>query len=91
MTDADVDRSLLFAVIALQDHLIDRDQLAEAWAVWTLKMDQPMPDLLAHCGLITAEVRREVDRRMERELTEHRGDPRATLGAVADAATRGAI
>ena len=57
------------------NHWIDRDQLAEAWAVWTLKMDEPMPHLLARRGLITAEVRREVDRRLECKLTEHRGDP----------------
>jgi tetratricopeptide (TPR) repeat protein len=85
MTDADVARSLLFAALALEDHLIDRDQLAQAWTAWTLNLHESMADLLTRRGLISAEVRREVDRRLECKLTEHQRDPAATLDAITDA------
>ena len=79
MTDADVNRSLLFTVMAaLQDDLIDRGRFAETWAAWTLKMDEPIPGLFARLGLITAEDCRAVDRKLELKLEEYRGDPRAT-------------
>ncbi len=91
MPDVDVDRNLLFAVIALQNDLIDQKQLAEVCAVWALRMKDPLADLLIERGWLTEGECREVERALERKLKKHRGDVRATLGLIAGAEARDAI
>jgi hypothetical protein len=66
MTGVDVDRNLLFGVIALQDDLIDQTQFTDVCAGWALRMQVPLADLLIERGWITPEDRREVDRKLER-------------------------
>jgi serine/threonine protein kinase/tetratricopeptide (TPR) repeat protein len=84
----DVDRNLLFAVIALQDDLIDQTQFTDVCAGWAMRMEQPLAGLLIERGWITKQDREDVERKIERKLKKHRGDVRATLGAVADGETR---
>jgi formylglycine-generating enzyme required for sulfatase activity len=91
MPPIDVDRNLLFGVIALQDDLIDQAQFSDVCAGWALRMETPLAELLIERGWITAEDRRGVERKIERKLKKHRGDVRATLGAVAGADARDAI
>jgi serine/threonine protein kinase len=83
-----VDRNLLFAVIALQDDLIDQTQFADVCAGWAMRLDRPLADLLIERRWITAEDKREVERKLERKLKKHGGDARLTLGAVADIEAR---
>jgi hypothetical protein len=87
MTDADLNRSLRFAVIALRDGYIDRPRFAEVWAAWTVKMDEPIGDLVVRGGFMTIENRRELDRRAEQSLEANRSDTDATLRDVYDTAT----
>src|SRR4051812_20556155 len=84
----DVDRNLLFAVIALQDDLIDQAQFADVCAGWAVRLERPLADLLIERGWITREDRGEVERKLERKLKKHHGDIRATLGAVAEVEAR---
>src|SRR5262245_62017285 len=91
MAPPDIDRNLLFGVVALQDDLIDGERFADACAGWARRMDRPLAELLIGHGWITPEERREVERKIERKLKRHRGDVRATLGAVAGADVRDAI
>ena len=88
MDGADIDLNLLFGVLALQDELIDRTQFADVCAGWALQTNQLLADLLEERGWITADDRREVERRVARKLKRHRGDAHATLGAVAESAAR---
>jgi len=83
-----VDRNLLFAVIALQDDLIDQTQFADVCAGWAMRLEQPLADLLIERRWITAEDKSEVERKLERKLKKHGGDVRLTLGAVADIEAR---
>ena len=91
MADVDVDRNLLFGVIALQDDLIDQAQFTDVCAGWAVRMQEPLADLLVERGWITPEDRREVVRKLERKLKKHGSDVRATSGAVAGADARDAI
>ena len=50
-SNIDVDRNLLFAVIALQDDLIDQTQFADVCAGWAVRLERPLPELLDRAGL----------------------------------------
>jgi serine/threonine protein kinase len=82
------DRNLLFAVIALQDDLIDQTQFADVCAGWAMQLARPLSDLLIERRWITAADKGEVERKIERKLKKHGGDVRRTLGAVADVEAR---
>src|SRR5271167_4982833 len=83
-----VDRNLLFAVIALQDDLIDQTQFADVCAGWAMRLERPLADLLIERRWITAEDKGEVERKLDRKLKKHGGDARVTLGVVADIEAR---
>jgi tetratricopeptide (TPR) repeat protein/tRNA A-37 threonylcarbamoyl transferase component Bud32 len=91
MAEVDVDRNLLFGVIALQDDLIDETRFADVCAGWAVRMQVPLADLLVERGWLTAEERREVERKLERKVRKHKGDVRASLGAVAGGDVRDAL
>ncbi len=78
-----VDRNLLFAVIALQDDLIDQTQFADVCAGWAMRLDRPLADLLIDRKWITDADRSDVERKLKRKLKKNHGDVRATLGAAA--------
>ncbi len=82
-SNLNVDRNLLFAVIALQDDLIDQTQFADVCAGWAVRLDRPLGDLLIERKWITDADRRDVERKLERKLKKNHGDVRATLGAAA--------
>ncbi len=79
-----IDRNLLFAVIALQDDLIDQAQFADVCAGWAMRLERPLAELLIERRWITEQDRGDVERKLERKLKKHQGDLRATLGAVAE-------
>ena len=83
-----VDRNLLFAVIALQDDLIDQTQFADVCAGWALRLDRPLSDLLIDRKWITEQDRSDIERKLERKLAKNHGDVRTVLGAVAEIEAR---
>src|SRR5271166_2375881 len=87
----DVDRNLLFAVIALQDDLIDQAQFADVCAGWAVRLERPLAELLIERGWITQEDRQEVERKLQRKINKHQGDVRATLGVVAEIEARNVL
>jgi serine/threonine protein kinase/tetratricopeptide (TPR) repeat protein len=87
-SNTNVDRNLLFAVIALQDDLIDQTQFADVCAGWAMRLDRPLSDLLLERKWITEADRSDVERKLERKLKKNQGDARATLGAVAEIEAR---
>jgi serine/threonine protein kinase/tetratricopeptide (TPR) repeat protein len=87
-SNINVDRNLLFAVIALQDDLIDQTQFADVCAGWAMRLERPLSDLLMERGWITEADRNDVERKLERKLKKNQGDVRATLGSVADIEVR---
>ncbi|MGO9466857.1 MAG: protein kinase domain-containing protein, partial [Isosphaeraceae bacterium] len=87
-SNVNVDRNLLFAVIALQDDLIDQRQFADVCAGWATHLDRPLADLLIERKWITDTDRSDVERKLERKLKKNHGDVRATFGAVAEIQAR---
>ncbi len=75
----DTDRNLLFAVLALQADLIDRERFVQACTLWTARKDNPIADLLVEQGWISAADRADVQRLLDRKLKKHGGDARAGL------------
>src|SRR5260370_26662364 len=83
-TPMDTDRNLLFAVLALQLELIDRDQFIQACTLWTTHKEKPLAEILVAQGWVTAGDRADVERLLERKLKKHGGDVHASLMAVAN-------
>ncbi len=84
----DIDRNLLFGVIALQDDFIDQAQFADVCAGWAMRMDRPLADLLKERGWLSDSDCQDIERKLARKLKKHRNDPRATLASMADAELR---
>jgi hypothetical protein len=79
----DTDRNLLFAVLALQADLIDREQFVRACTLWTARKDTPIAELVVEQGWLSAAYRADVERLLERKLKKHGGDARASPAEVA--------
>jgi PAS domain S-box-containing protein len=78
----DTDRNLLFAVLALQVDLLDRERFVQACTLWAAHKDRPIADLLIEQGWLTPEDRGDVDRLLDRKLKKHGGDVQASLATV---------
>jgi serine/threonine-protein kinase len=87
----DTDRNLLFAVLALQADLIDREQFVQACTLWAARKDIPIAELLIQQGWLTPEDRSDVDRLLARKLKKHGGDVQASLAEAAGSEARGAL
>jgi serine/threonine protein kinase len=87
----DTDRNLLFAVLALQVDLLDRDRFVRACTLWAAHKDRPIADLLIDQGWLTPDDRADVERLLARKLKKHGGDVQASLGEAAGAEVRGTL
>jgi tetratricopeptide (TPR) repeat protein len=89
MVDADSD--LLFAVIALQNHIIDEAELVAAFHVWVTEKATPIGRILIERGMLSVDDQALVQALVNRHLKKHDGDVHASLGAAAGAEARDAI
>ena len=87
----DDDGNLLFAVIALQNNIIDQTDLDAAFPAWAADKTKPLGQVLVERGSLGEEDHRLVVALVGKHLKKHGGDVRATLGAVAHATVRDAI
>ncbi len=88
---AGTDRNLLFAVLALQADLIDREQFVQACTLWASRKDRPLAALLVEQGWLSAEDCADVERLLARKLKRHHGDAHASLAEAAGIAERRAL
>jgi tetratricopeptide (TPR) repeat protein/tRNA A-37 threonylcarbamoyl transferase component Bud32 len=87
----DTDRNLLFAVLALQADLIDRDRFVQACTLWASRKDTPLAELLVEQGWLSEEDRGDVERLLQRKLKRHNGDAHASLAEVAGPQARASL
>jgi serine/threonine-protein kinase len=87
----DIERQLLFGVIALQRSLVEADRLAKTCAEWAADPRMLLPDLMVERAVVTAEQKAEVEAAVVQELATHGGDARATLASVIDGCSLAAI
>ena len=91
MAEPEIDRNLLFGVLALQRDMIDQSRFAEVCAVWSLDIKRELADIMTERGWLDQADRCDIERDIERKLKKYEGNVRATLGAVAGADVRDAI
>jgi serine/threonine-protein kinase len=87
----DTDRNLLFAVLALQADLIDRDRFVRACTLWAAHKERAIADLLLEQGWLTFDGKAVVDQLIAFKLRKHGGDVQASLAEAAGADVRGAL
>jgi len=90
MATVDIDRNLLFAVMALQDDLIDQPRFVDVCSGWSLRMETPLAELLLERHWISESDRVAIERKIERKIQKY-GGVRATLAAIAGSEARDAI
>jgi PAS domain S-box-containing protein len=81
MDSAGADRDLLFGLLALQNGLIDQDQLVAAFRAWARDRRRPLADYLAARGDLDAEQRAGVEAMVGLHLKKH-GDAGRSLAAI---------
>ncbi|HKI38327.1 MAG TPA: serine/threonine-protein kinase [Gemmataceae bacterium] len=87
----DTDRNLLFAVLALQAGLIDRDRFIQACTLWATHKDVPIADLLVEQGWLAPTARSLVEQLLQLQMAKHADDAAASLAAAAGAEARSAL
>jgi serine/threonine-protein kinase len=92
MDRAEVDRNLLFGLLAMQTGLIDRSALTDALKVWCAEKSRPLAAVLAEQGALPAEPGERLDALVREHLHAHGDDPTRSLAAVeADPSTLASI
>ena len=75
-------RDMLFAVLALQNGLIDQAQLVAAFQAWARDKSRSMADHLEFLGGLEADDRLAVEVLVSRHLKKHGGDPQKSLASL---------
>jgi tetratricopeptide (TPR) repeat protein/tRNA A-37 threonylcarbamoyl transferase component Bud32 len=78
----DTDRNLLFGVLALQADLLTAAQFAEACSAWAARKTTSLADLLVERGWLDPADRTDVEKLLQRKLTKHGGNAKASLSEV---------
>ncbi|WP_152052889.1 serine/threonine-protein kinase [Tautonia marina] len=78
----DADRNLLFGLLALQNGLINQDQLVGAFRAWCRDATRSLAEHLIEQRHLDAEGRAAVDALAELILKQHDGDATASLAAM---------
>jgi serine/threonine protein kinase/tetratricopeptide (TPR) repeat protein len=76
------ERDLLFGLLALQNGLIDQDQLVAAFRGWTRDRSRPLADYLAAHGDLDPEQRAGVQAMVGLHLKKHGDDAKRSLAAI---------
>jgi tetratricopeptide (TPR) repeat protein/tRNA A-37 threonylcarbamoyl transferase component Bud32 len=79
MQNGEVDRNVLFGVLAWQLGVVDRDPLMSAMYSCMTDKTRTLPDVLVATGALSAEDRAWVEQCVERQLRKHANDPSRTL------------
>ena len=73
------DQNLLFAVLALIESVIDRDQFARAYSEWISRKDAEFADILAEKGWLRPDDRLKVEQAMRRHRSRYVEETQSTL------------
>src|SRR5262245_45236369 len=80
------DRNLLFAVLALQNELVGKDQVLAAMHAWVLEKHRPLGELLVERSALDPDDRQALDALLDRQVRRH-GSASQSL-AVLEVSTR---
>ena len=82
MAETGADHDLLFGLLALQNGLIDQDQLVDAFRVWSRDKRRPIAGHLVDCGALDTDDRGAVEVLVARHLKKHGGSTEKSLAAI---------
>ena len=82
MAETGADRDLLFGLLALQNGLIDQDQLVDAFRVWSRDKRRPIAGHLVDRGVLDSDDRGAVEVLVARHLKKHGGSTEKSLAAI---------
>jgi serine/threonine-protein kinase len=82
MIRPDTGRDLLFGLIALQNGLINQEQLLGAFRAWAREKARPLGEHLVACGDLDAEQRGAVEALVRLHLKKYGGDPEKSLASI---------
>ena len=82
MPTVNVDRNLLFGLLALQNGLIDQDQLITAFRAWTRDKGRPIAEYLVTRGDLDADQRSAVQGLVLLHEKKHGGSTEKSLAAI---------
>jgi eukaryotic-like serine/threonine-protein kinase len=82
MTTVAADRNLLFGLLALQNGLVNQDQLLEAFGSWTRDKSRPIADFLAEHGYIDSEKRDLMDELVNLHVARSGGNVERSLASI---------
>src|SRR5579862_5179938 len=85
MSNSQVDRNLLFGILALQMDFITRDALIAAMNAWVLEKAKPLGQILAEQGALAADAHQLLEAMVRKHLQVHGNDPRQSLAALGPA------
>ena len=74
--------NLLFGLLALQNGLIDQDQLVASFRGWTRDRSRPLADCLVARGDLDPEQRAGVEAMVRLHMKKHGGDAARSLAAI---------
>ncbi len=82
MAEADLDRNLLFGVIALQMDFVSRDALLAAIHAWVLEQPKPLDQVLVERGALAEDERGLLEPLVGKHLEKHGDDAERSLAAL---------
>ena len=82
MAAVNADRNLLFGLLALQNGLIDQDQLVAAFRAWSRDKGRQIADYLVARGDLDADQRSVVEAMVGLHLKKHGGSTEKSLAAI---------
>ncbi len=78
-----LDRQLLFGVLALQNELINEGQMMAAVREWLTNKEVPLVDILIRNQALRTEQRDPLEQMVQRHIEEHEDNPTISLAATA--------
>jgi WD40 repeat protein/serine/threonine protein kinase len=82
MATKDLDRNLLFGILAFQIDFISREALVSAMHAWVLAKDKPLGEILVEQEALSADRRTLLEALVAEHLKQHGNDPQQSLAAV---------
>src|SRR2546423_15167347 len=85
MAPSNVDRNLLFGILALQLDFVTRDQLVAAMRAWVADKSEPIGQWLRRQGALEQEPAALLEALVDMHLARHDNDAQKSLAAIGSA------
>jgi eukaryotic-like serine/threonine-protein kinase len=84
MSEAAVNRDLLFGILVLQNNFISREALLSAFALWVTGLRRPLGEILCEQGQLTHSQNVLLLALTDEHVKQHNNDPEQSLAAISE-------